>query len=160
MNFTLDDHLWNMSLALEQAEQAYKLGEVPVGAVLCDSAGKIIAKGYNLKETNHDPCSHAEINTLREGAKAQNNWRLNEHILYVTLEPCLMCLGAMVHARIDMLVFGAYDPKAGAISLGNHAYKDKRLNHQFAVVGGIKHLDCSKLLSGFFRERREGFLNQ
>lgn len=143
-----------MKLALEQAEKAYKIGEVPIGAVLVGKDGKIISSAFNLKETTKNPIGHAEILALQQVAPTQDSWRRLGCTLYVTLEPCTMCLGAMVHARIDRLVFGAYDKKAGALSLGYFFQNDSRLNHSFEVVGGVMHYECSKVLSQFFRERR------
>jgi tRNA(adenine34) deaminase len=146
-----------MGLALEQADHAYKLGEVPVGAVVVSSEGKIISQAHNLKETTHAPCSHAEILALNSAGKELQNWRLLNCTLVVTLEPCLMCLSAMVHARIKQLVFGAYDPKAGALSLGYRIHDESKLNHRFSVVGGWNHYESSRLLSRFFKERRMGY---
>lgn len=157
MNFTVSDHLWFMSMALEQAELAYKADEVPVGAVLVSSEGVVLSRQFNLKESHFNPTAHAEILGLTEGAKKLQNWRLNDCILYVTLEPCPMCLTAMVQSRVKQCVFGAYDLKGGALSLGYHLHQDKRLNHQFSMMGGIKHFECSKLLSQFFRERRSSY---
>ncbi len=157
MKLTVSDHLWYMGLALEEAELAYRAQEVPVGAVLVSPEGDILSKQHNLKESHFNPTGHAEILALIEGAKKLQNWRLSDCTLYVTLEPCPMCLTAMVQARVKQCVFGAYDPKGGALSLGYHLHQDKRLNHQFAMLGGIKHFECSKLLSQFFRERRTGY---
>lgn len=157
MKFTLTDHLWFMGLAIEQAETAFKLEEVPVGAVLVSPNGDVLSKHYNLKETTSNPTGHAEVLTLIEGAKKLQNWRLSDCILYVTLEPCPMCLSAMVQARIKQCVFGAYDAKGGSLSLGYHMHSDKRLNHQFSVMGGVKHFECSKLLSSFFKQRRDQY---
>lgn len=151
------DHQWHMQTALIQAEKAYSLDEVPVGAVLVDDTGKVIAEAYNLKEKNHDPCGHAEILCLRQASENLKSWRLENCTLYVTLEPCPMCLGAMVHARIKRLVFGAYDAKGGAISLGYRLFQDDRLNHRFEVIGGVEHYPCSQLLSQFFREKRQQY---
>jgi len=153
VNFS--DHLWHMAIALESAEQAYKNFEVPVGAILVGADGKEIVRSSNLKEMANDPCGHAEILVIRQAANLLNNWRLIGTTLYVTLEPCPMCLAAMVQARISQLVFGAYDLKGGALSLGHNLHNDKRLNHQFNVIGGIRHYECSRILSTFFRENRE-----
>ena len=153
----MTDHLWFMSLAIEQAELAYKSQEVPVGAVLVSPDGEILSRQHNLKESHFNPTAHAELLTLIEGAKKNQNWRLSQCILYVTLEPCPMCLAAMVQARIKQCVFGAYDSKGGALSLGYSLHQDKRLNHQFSVVGGVKHFECSKVLSQFFKERRNTY---
>lgn len=157
MNFSVSDHMWFMSMALEQAELAYKAQEVPVGAVLVSPKGDILSKQHNLKESQFNPTAHAEILAITEGAKKLQNWRLSDCILYVTLEPCPMCLTAMVQSRVKQCVFGAYDAKGGALSLGYHLHSDKRLNHQFSIMGGIKHFECSKVLSQFFKERRNSY---
>lgn len=157
MNFTTSDHLWFMSIAIEQAEMAYKNQEVPVGAVLVSPSGEILSKQHNLKESHYNPVAHAELLALTDGAKKIQNWRLNDCVLYVTLEPCPMCLAGMVQARIKKCVFGAYDPKGGAIGLGYKLHQDQRLNHSFSIIGGIKHFECSKVLSQFFRERRANY---
>lgn len=157
MNFSIQDHLWFMGLALEQAEISYKSQEVPVGAVLVSGTGDVLSRTHNLKENHFNPTGHAEILSLIEAAKKLQNWRLTDCTLYVTLEPCPMCLAAMVQSRIKRCVFGAYDSKGGALSLGYHLHRDKRLNHQFSVVGGVKHFECSKLLSQFFKERRSSY---
>lgn len=154
---TLSDHLWYMSMALEQAELAYRAQEVPVGAILVSPQGEVLSKQFNLKESQFNPTAHAEILALIEGAKKLHNWRLTDCTLYVTLEPCPMCLTAMVQSRVKQCVFGAYDAKGGALSLGYHLHQDKRLNHQFSIWGGVKHFECSKLLSQFFKERRTSY---
>jgi tRNA(adenine34) deaminase len=157
MNLTISDDLWFITMALEQAEAAYRSQEVPVGAVIVSPEGEVLARQFNLKETHFNPTGHAEILALIEAAKKLGNWRLSDCTLYVTLEPCPMCLAAMVQSRIGRCVFGAYDPKGGALSLGYSLHRDQRLNHQFAIMGGIKHFDCSKILSQFFRERRSNY---
>jgi tRNA(adenine34) deaminase len=154
---SLIDHLWFMDIALTEAEHAYKAQEVPVGAVLVSPNGDILSKQFNLKESQHNPTSHAEVLCLIEGAKKLQNWRVSDCTLYVTLEPCPMCLAAMVQARIKQCVFGAYDTKGGALSLGYHLHQDKRLNHRFSIMGGVRHYECSKLLSQFFKERRMSY---
>jgi tRNA(adenine34) deaminase len=157
MNFSVSDHMWFMTMALEQAELAYKAQEVPVGAVLVSPMGDVLSKQHNLKESHFNPIAHAEILAITEGAKKLQNWRLSDCILYVTLEPCPMCLTAMVQSRVKQCVFGAYDAKGGALSLGYHLHADKRMNHQFSIMGGVKHFECSKVLSQFFRERRTSY---
>ena len=157
MNFTVSDHQWFMTMALEQAELAYKAQEVPVGAVLVSPKGDVLSKQYNLKESLFNPTAHAEMLAIVEGAKKLQNWRLSDCILYVTLEPCPMCLTALVQARVKQCVFGTYDAKGGALSLGYRLHQDSRLNHQFSIMGGIKHLECSKVLSQFFKERRTSY---
>ena len=154
---TLQDHLWFMNIALEEAELAYKASEVPVGAVLVSPEGTVLSKKFNLKETHFNPTGHAEILCLEDAGKKIQNWRLSDCTLYVTLEPCPMCLSAMVQARLRQCVFGAYDAKGGALSLGYHLHQDKRLNHQFSMMGGVKHFECSKLLSQFFKDRRNNY---
>ena len=148
------DYEWAMGEALLFAEAAAKADEVPIGACLLDSQGKIICGAGNEKESVHDPCGHAEIITLRKAAELLGDWRLENCTLVVTLEPCLMCMGAIWQSRIKTLVFGAYDSKGGALSLGYDVHKDKRLNHQFSVIGGVKHYETSRLLSQFFRQKR------
>ncbi|MFL5786038.1 MAG: nucleoside deaminase [Bacteriovoracaceae bacterium] len=157
MNFTLNDHLWFMTMALDEAELAYRMQEVPVGAILVSPDGAILSRGHNLKESHFNPIAHAEMLVLTEGAKKLQNWRLTDCYLYVTLEPCPMCLTALVQSRVKACIFGAYDQKGGALSLGYHLHQDKRLNHQFSVMGGVRHFECSKILSQFFRERRTSY---
>ena len=143
-----------MAKALKEAQKAGKIDEVPVGAIIVDSAGKVIASAFNRKEQSFDPCGHAEILAIRKATKKLQNWRLVDCTLYVTLEPCIMCLAAMVHARIKTLVFGAYDPKGGALSLNYNLSTDQRLNHRFEVVGGVSQEECSRILSDFFQQKR------
>lgn len=153
----MKDQLWLMQEALKEAERAYRIDEVPIGAVITDSSGHVLARAHNLKESTHNPCGHAEILAITEAAKKLGNWRLSGCRLYVTLEPCAMCMGAMVQSRIDTVFFGAYDAKGGALSLNYNLHQDSKLNHRFKVVGGILHYECSKILSQFFREKRSGY---
>lgn len=146
---------WNMETALLQAEAAFKKDEVPIGAVITDRSGAILASAHNIKEANHDPCGHAEILAIREACKKIKNWRLSGVTLFVTLEPCPMCLSAAIQARVERIVFGAYDPKGGSLSLGYTLFKDKRLNHNCEIVGGVQHYKCSRILSSFFRKKRK-----
>lgn len=148
---------WAMSEALKEAEDAGRRDEVPIGACLIDSQGKVVAKAGNNKEQTHNPTGHAEILVLNQISQDRGDWRLNDLTLVVTLEPCLMCMGALWQARIGALVFGAYDPKGGAISLGYDSHKDKRLNHQFSVMGGVRHYESSRLLSQFFKQKRSRY---
>lgn len=143
-----------MSLAYEQAQIASWNGEVPVGAIIVSDDGKIISQACNQKEKDFDPTGHAEILAIRDAGIQNQAWRLTGHSMFVTLEPCPMCLSALLQARVDHLYFGAYDPKGGALSLGYQFQKDQRLNHQFKVTGGIQHYKCSQLLSNFFKQRR------
>lgn len=148
-------HNWFMQIAFEEAQKAYGQDEVPVGAVIVSESDKIIWKSHNLKEKSNDPFGHAEILAMREAAKILGSWRLSGCRMYVTLEPCPMCMAAVVHARLSTVIFGAYDLKAGALSLGYKYNLDKRLNHNFAVCGGVMDYENSKLLSQFFREKRQ-----
>ena len=148
------DDIELMQLALEQAERAARVGEVPVGAVLASSDGMIIACSYNQRESAHDPTAHAEMLVIREASKALGRWRLTGTVLAVTLEPCLMCAGAAVLARIDRLIYGAPDPKAGAVASLFTTLNDSRLNHQVAVQGGVLAEASRALLQNFFRVRR------
>ncbi len=143
-----------MRAALAEAEIAESLGEVPIGAVVVLS-NQIIGRGHNLRETSNDPTTHAEIIAIRQAAKQLNSWRLLDCTLYVTLEPCVMCMGATILARIPHLVFGCRDPKAGAAGSLYNLAEDERLNHQIEVREGILQQECSSQLSHFFRRLRE-----
>lgn len=142
-----------MRQALELARMAEVRGEVPVGALIVDESG-IVGSGWNQPIGSHDPTAHAEIVALREVARRRGNYRLRGCTLYVTLEPCPMCAGAMVHARIDRLVFGASDPRAGAAGTVFDLLQTSELNHRVAVSGGVLADDCRDLLQAFFRSRR------
>ncbi len=142
-----------MQEAIRQAKKALNRSEVPVGAVIV-CKDKIIARGYNTKERNMDPLGHAEITILRRAAKRLGRWRLNDCTMYVTLEPCIMCAGALVNARIKRLVYGCADPKAGAIESLYHILKDSRLNHRVDVYSGLMANECSVLLKSFFKSLR------
>lgn len=142
-----------MRMALEQAAKSAAIGEVPIGAVLVHE-GTILAQAHNHREAWQDPTAHAELIVIREGAKALGQWRLIDTTLYVTLEPCAMCLGAIVLARIPRLVFGAKDPKAGACGSVLDFASDPRLNHRVEVVGGMLEEESQRMLTGFFKELR------
>ena len=142
-----------MQLALQQACEAAAAGEVPVGAVVA-IGGDVIATGQNSPIRNLDASAHAEIVALRSAGEATGNYRLSDATLYVTLEPCAMCVGAMVHARIARLVFGAYDPKAGAVGSAIDLTDSKAFNHRFEVTGGVLADECGAVLQEFFRNRR------
>src|SRR5690606_24995454 len=144
------EHEWFMKIALEQAQKAADLGEVPVGAVIVNSDGAILAKAFNLKEQKKNPCSHAEIEAIELATKELGDWRLEDCTLYVTLEPCSMCAGAIIHARLKQVVFGAYDPKGGILSCGMKIWGNPKLNHRVNVMGGLLHYECSRQLSDFF----------
>jgi tRNA(adenine34) deaminase len=144
-----------MAQALAQAQQALVAGEVPVGAVVVDREGHVIAAGHNAPVGSHDPTAHAEIAALRAAALAMGNYRLDGCTLYVTLEPCTMCAGAMLHARLTRVVYGAPDPKTGAAGSVVDAFADPRINHQTTVTGGIMARECAALLQQFFSARRK-----
>ena len=144
-----------MRLALEQAHSARAQGEVPVGAVLVHE-GRVVASGCNRPIAACDPTAHAEIEALRVGAQALRSYRLTGSILYVTLEPCLMCAAAIVHARVQRLVFGAWDPRAGAAGSMLDAFTLPGMNHRVDVFGGVLDDECGALLKTFFAERRNG----
>ena len=142
-----------MRLALQEARTALQRGEVPVGAVLVAGA-KVVASGFNQPIQQVDPTAHAEIVALRGAARALENYRLTGSTLYVTVEPCLMCVGALVHARVGTVVFGAVEPKGGAIRSVLRV-EDLALNHRFDVVEGVLEADCRQLIQDFFKARRE-----
>lgn len=149
----MNQDIYWMQQAAVLAKQAEQNNEVPVGAIIVRDE-KIIGQGWNRPITNNDPTSHAEIIALRDAAKHINNYRLLETTLYVTLEPCLMCIGAMIHARIKRLVFGAYDPKTGAINSAFNILNSSQLNHRIIYEGGVLAQECGNLLSNFFQKRR------
>ena len=146
------DHV-AMHAAIEQAQRATAAGEVPVGAVV-SMGGDIVAQAHNRTVSDHDPSAHAEIVALRAAGQALGNHRLSGATLYVTLEPCAMCVGALVQARIARLVFGAYDPRAGAVGSAIDLSDSKAFNHRFEIQGGVLAAECGKLLEEFFAGRR------
>ncbi|MEO1130177.1 MAG: nucleoside deaminase [Planctomycetota bacterium] len=144
-----------MGRALELAREAAVADEVPVGAVVYETAtGRILGEGRNTREAAYDPAGHAEHTAIREACRAINDWRLNHCTLVVTLEPCPMCAGLIVNARVGRLVYGAHDPKAGACGSLHRITEDARLNHRVTPIGGIMADVCSQLLKDFFRARR------
>jgi tRNA(adenine34) deaminase len=143
-----------MKEALLEASVAARLGEVPVGAVVVKD-GAIIGRGHNLRETSNDPTTHAEMIAIRQAAAVLDSWRLLDCTLYVTLEPCVMCMGAVILARIPRLVFGCRDPRVGAVGSIYDFSRDVRFNHRVLVTEGVLAEDCSEMLSGFFRRLRE-----
>jgi len=147
-----DDERW-MDHALREAEQAYKRKEVPIGALVVQN-GKVIGRGYNQVETLKDPTAHAEMIAITAAATQLGNHRFDKCTLYVTLEPCAMCAGAIVLARLERVVFGASDPKAGACGTLFNIVKDKRLNHQVELVGGVLEAKCGGILKDFFSKVR------
>jgi tRNA(adenine34) deaminase len=142
-----------MRLALELAQEARRLGEVPVGAVIVVD-GRVAGAGHNRPIASNDPTAHAEIVAMREASARLGNYRLSGATLYVTVEPCLMCVGAMVHARIAMLVYGAPEPKAGAVASTQRAHEHAALNHRIEVVSGVLENESRALMQEFFREQR------
>ena len=148
----MTDHIF-MRQALDQAHNAWALGEVPVGAVVVKD-GQIIATGFNQPIGTHDPTAHAEIMALRAAASILGNYRLPGCELYVTLEPCAMCAGAMMHARLARVIFGASDPKTGTCGSIVNLFEQEKLNHHTELVGGVMAEECGKLLKDFFAERR------
>lgn len=146
-------HQYFMELALQQANAAYSEDEVPVGCIIV-LGERVIGAAHNQREMLKDPTAHAEILAITQAAEALNDWRLEECAMYVTLEPCPMCAGAIVQARIPLVVYGATDPKAGAASSLYNLLNDQRLNHQAQVIGGIMSEKCGGLLTQFFAEKR------
>jgi tRNA(adenine34) deaminase len=144
-----------MRAALDVAARATAIGEVPIAALIVQN-GTILAQSHNYRETRQDPTAHAEMIVIREAAKALRSWRLNESTLYVTVEPCAMCLGAIILARIPRVVFAAYDPKAGACGSVLDFTNEPRLNHRVEVVGGLLEQESQTLLQDFFRQLRAG----
>ncbi len=142
-----------MGMALEEARRAADEGEVPIGAVVvCDD--EVVGRAHNRREGDADPSAHAEFRALLAAARALGRWRLTGCTVYVTLEPCLMCAGLMVNSRIDRCVYGAADPKGGAVGTLYDISHDARLNHEFEVTSGVRAQECADLLRSFFRERR------
>jgi tRNA(adenine34) deaminase len=147
-----DDEHW-MGRALEEAARAARAGEVPIGALVVLD-GRLLASGHNAPIARHDPTAHAEIVALREAARGAGNYRLPGATLYATIEPCVMCCGALVHARIARLVYGAADAKAGAVRSIHRLLDDARLNHRVEVTAGVRAAECGARLSEFFRAKR------
>lgn len=153
MNVQAEEDIYFMNLAREEAMLAYRAGEVPVGAVVVRDR-QVLARAHNLREASCDPSAHAEILALRASTEASDTWRLSGTTLYVTLEPCIMCSGAIINARVERLVYGCRDVKAGGVDSLYSILTDTRLNHQVDVTAGVLEEDCASLLRQFFRERR------
>ena len=149
------NHIDYMKIAIQEARKAENKGEVPVGAVLVDSEGNILSSSHNQPIFLSDPTAHAEILVLRKAASRMQNYRLLSTVLYVTVEPCIMCMGAIIHARLSTLVFGTKDSKWGAAGSLYHFAKDDRLNHRLQVIGGICQDTCRQLMQDFFRHKRK-----
>jgi tRNA(adenine34) deaminase len=143
-----------MSAALEQARAAAVSEDIPVGAVVLSASGEVVSAGRNEREASFDPTAHAEVVALRRAGSALGDWQLSGCTLVVTLEPCTMCAGAIVQARIARLVFGAWDPKAGAVGSLWDVVRDRRLNHRPEVIAGVREQECGRLLTDFFANRR------
>lgn len=143
-----------MSEALAEARLALATGDVPVAAILLDAAGNRLGTGRNERELSHDPTAHAEILAIRQAARSQGSWHLENTTLVVTLEPCTMCAGAILQARIPRVVFGAWDEKAGAVGSVNDLLRDRRLPHRVEVIAGVLADESAELLTGFFEGRR------
>ena len=154
-----DDEYW-MRAALDQAHHAASLDEVPVGAVLVDADGQLVATGHNQPISAVDPTAHAEIMVLRAGAQQLNNYRLPGTTLYVTLEPCTMCVGALVLARVARIVFGATEPKTGAIHSAHQLFQSGQYNHYPQITSGVLEAECASFLSDFFQRKRQARKNQ
>ncbi|GFE56796.1 tRNA adenosine(34) deaminase TadA [Geobacter sp. AOG1] len=148
-----DDVYW-MGIALREANKAADLGEVPIGAVVVRDDG-VLGRGYNLRESRHDPTAHAEMIAIRQAARRLGNWRLSGATLYVTVEPCIMCMGGILLARIDRVVFGCHDPKAGAAGSLYDLSADPRLNHRVSLTAGVRGAECAATISNFFASLRE-----
>jgi len=155
-NFIMvDDHGHWMRQAIAQAQEAQRIDEVPIGCIVVhDPTARVIGTGYNRRETDHDPTAHAEILAMRQASQALGHWRLLDCTLYVTLEPCPMCAGAIVNARLPRLVYGCDDPKAGAVRTLYRICEDARLNHRVNVTAGVLAAECAELLQRFFHARR------
>lgn len=150
-----EKHIQYMQLALEEARAAFKLGEVPIGAVIV-IGDDVVARAHNMKEQWKDATAHAELVAIKEAVQKLGHWRyLKDAALYVTIEPCPMCAGAMVQSRIEKVVYGAADPKAGAMGSLMNLAQDPRLNHRVEVVAGVLEEECSKLMKAFFRRLRK-----
>jgi tRNA(adenine34) deaminase len=147
-------HAYFMLAALEEAKKAEMIGEVPIGAVVVRDE-RIIARGYNLKETRQDPLAHAEMIVIQQAADRLGSWRLHDCILYVTLEPCPMCAGAILQARIQQVVYGTADPKAGCAGSLMNLLQDPRFNHQTEIVTSVCQQECSQILRQFFHTLRQ-----
>jgi len=153
MKLVKDDNYW-MGVAIGEAGKAGARGEVPIGAIVVRE-GKVLGRGHNLRETSLDPTSHAEMTAIRKAARKAGNWRLLGATLYVTLEPCPMCMGAILLSRLERVVFGCHDPKGGAAGSLYDLSDDPRLNHRVFLTSGVRSDECSQLLSSFFSALRQ-----
>lgn len=149
----MDKDLKYMRIALKEAKKAALLDEVPVGAIIVKD-DKILARGHNLREKTNDPTSHAEVNVVRKASKKLNSWRLEDCTIYVTVEPCSMCAGTLLQCRIGRIVYGAKDPKGGAIESSLELFNSKNINHHPEIMGGVLDKECSSIISEYFRAKR------
>lgn len=150
----MENDKYYMQAALQEAQKAFELAEVPIGAVLVDAAGRIVARGHNMREVWHDATAHAEMIAIREACRELGRWRLSGLTLYVTIEPCPMCAGALVMSRVDRVVYGSTDAKAGAAESVFNIVEHPTLNHQLQVTAGVLQEECAGIMKRFFRERR------
>jgi len=156
----MKDDLYWMGIALREAQKAADRGEVPIGAVVVGN-GAVLGRGHNLREARQDPAAHAEMIAIRQAARKEKSWRLTGTTLYVTLEPCIMCMGAILLARVERVVFGCLDPKGGAAGSLYDLSDDRRLNHRVAVTSGVREAECAGILSDFFAAlRRQKKINE
>jgi tRNA(adenine34) deaminase len=151
----MHSHEFYMQIALSEALKAYEIGEVPVGAVVVSSRGEVLSKSHNETIRRNDPSAHAEIIALREAAGVLKNYRLNKTRIYVTIEPCIMCAGALIHARVEEVIFGVHDPKWGGLKSLYQLGDDHRLNHRLKVTSGVLETECGKIIQRFFQEKRK-----
>jgi tRNA(adenine34) deaminase len=150
----IDNYKYFMELALEEAKKAGQIGEVPIGAILVADSGEVLSAAHNRTIKQVDPTAHAEILALRKAAIKYNNYRLLDTVLFVTIEPCIMCMGALVHARVKRVVYGANDPKWGAAGSLYNFSEDFRLNHRIEIIKGVREEECRELIQAFFRAKR------
>lgn len=148
------DHTYFMSLALKEAQKAKEIDEVPIGCVIVKD-NKVISKGHNIRETNKDPIGHAEIVAIRKASKKLDSWRLEGCTLYVTIEPCIMCSGAIIQSRIQTLVYGASDPKGGAVESSLKAFEAANINHHPEIIKGVLEDECRQIIKNYFKSKRE-----
>lgn len=151
----MDDRAQYMRMAVDLARQAGDHGEIPIGAVVVDSQGVVIGRGSNAREADHDPTAHAEVLALREAGQQRGSWRLNDCTIYVTLEPCPMCAGAITMSRVSRLVFGAWNDEYGAAGSRWDLVRDQRLNHQVEVIPGVLESECATVVRDFLADRRK-----
>ncbi|MBM7645557.1 tRNA(adenine34) deaminase [Scopulibacillus daqui] len=150
----MEKHEYYMKKAIEEAKKAEEIGEVPIGAVIVKD-NEVIAAAHNLRETTQEPMAHAECLAIREASRKLGTWRLTGCQLYVTLEPCPMCAGAIIQSRLDAVIFGAYDPKAGCAGTLMNLVEDQRFNHRAEVISGVLEDSCAHILTSFFKKLRE-----